>query len=190
MKNLFVLVFILCLNVTEAQFCFDAPITFSVGSTNRPYPLTVADFNGDGKKDLATCTTNDLYVYTGTGTGNFALSTFSYVGSGLNGIATGDFNADGKTDIAIAVYGFHNVALLNGNGSGGFSAPAYITVGANPNSLVRGDFNNDGKSDLAVANFGGGQHFCPSWHRHRQFHSCRNVFDVGWSGIYQYSGFQ
>ena len=71
-------------------------------------------------------------------------------------MAVGDFNLDGKPDLAVANYSSDNVTILLGNGMGGFTQPAGSPVGAGtaPRSVAVGDFNLDGKPDLAVANSG------------------------------------
>ena len=63
----------------------------------------------------------------------------------------GDFNGDGKTDIAVANSGSDTVGVLWGNGNGGFSGPTILSCnGFAPSSLIVGDFNSDGHTDLAV----------------------------------------
>jgi hypothetical protein len=57
----------------------------------------------------------------------------------------GDFNGDGKQDLAVAT------GILLGHGTGSFSAPINFDAGDNPHSVAVGDFNGDGKQDLAVA---------------------------------------
>src|SRR5258706_363009 len=76
-------------------------------------------------------------------------------GTGPRAMDIGDFNGDGKMDLAVADQSGNSVSILLGNGSGGFAAPASYAVGSSPVSIVAADFNNDGKLDLAVANFGG-----------------------------------
>ena len=67
---------------------------------------------------------------------------------------TGDFNGDGRLDLAVANVGSNDVSVLLGNGNGTFRPQVTYAVGSDPIALVTGDFNGDGRTDLAVANFG------------------------------------
>jgi hypothetical protein len=75
-------------------------------------------------------------------------------GSAPTGIASGLFNADGNTDLAVANDGSHNVSILLGNGTGGFTGPTNFAAGTNPTAVATGLFNADANIDLAVANDG------------------------------------
>ena len=66
----------------------------------------------------------------------------------------GDFNGDGKQDLAITNTAANNVSILLGDGTGNFSAPVNFKVGDYPGFVAVGDFNGDGMQDLAVANGG------------------------------------
>ncbi len=68
-------------------------------------------------------------------------------------MAVGDFNGDGKADLAVANYSSNNVSVLLGNGNGTFQAAVNYAAGTSPCSVAVGDFNGDGKADLAVANY-------------------------------------
>src|ERR1700722_7978033 len=76
------------------------------------------------------------------------------VGNTPQGIVTGDFNADGKIDLAVANSADNTVSILLGSGDGTFTAQTPIAVGIGPDWLVTGDFNEDGKQDLAIVNSG------------------------------------
>jgi hypothetical protein len=74
--------------------------------------------------------------------------------TGINpgAIVAGDFNGDGRTDLAVANQGSNDVSVLLGNGDGTFQKPLQYAVGIGPSALVAGDFRGDGRTDLAVAN--------------------------------------
>ena len=68
-------------------------------------------------------------------------------------VAVGDFNRDGRLDLAVLNTGSGSVSILLGNGDGTFqSALTYNTVNASPAFVAVGDLNGDGKLDLVVAN--------------------------------------
>src|SRR5262249_54099770 len=102
-----------------------------------PYTVTVADFNGDGKLDIAAADAssgvNKVSVFTGTGTGTFgAASTFT-VGAQPNGITNADFNNDGKPDLATAnsASGANSVTVLL-NTTTTLATPATASASPNP----------------------------------------------------------
>ena len=116
--------------------------------------LVVADFNGDGLPDLATAS-SPVAVLLGNGDGTFQAPTFPST-LGVNSVAVGDFNRDGKIDLAFgANFGARaQVQILLGNGDGTFTTGATNQLGvATPYSLAARDLNHDGKLDLAVTYF-------------------------------------
>ena len=124
------------------------------------YSVVSGDFNRDGRSDLAVVNrnSNNVTILLGNGSGGFAQATGSpvSVGSIPDSLVVGDFNLDGKADLAVANFGSNNVTILMGDGSGGFtnSVGSPVNAASNPYSVVAGDFNRDGKPDLAVANHG------------------------------------
>ena len=76
------------------------------------------------------------------------------MGTDPDAIVAGDFNGDGRTDLAVANYGSNDVSVLLGNGDGTFQTQVTYAVGTGPDAIVAGDFNGDGRTDLAVANYG------------------------------------
>ncbi len=124
-----------------------------------PQSVAVGDFNGDGHPDLAIPNANggNVTVLLGNGTGGFTPAPGSPfpAGSGLESVAVGDFNVDGKPDLVIANGDSGNVTVLLGDGSGGFAAaPGSPFPVVAPRSIAVADFNGDGKLDLAVTSWG------------------------------------
>jgi VCBS repeat-containing protein len=125
-----------------------------------PSAVAIADFNGDGKQDVALADRglNLVSVYLGDGSGAVATSAASQttVGTAPVALAVGDFNGDGKADLAVANSGSNNVSILLGNGDATFTTGTALSTGtgSTPSALAVGDFNGDGKADIVVANQG------------------------------------
>src|SRR6266702_1990032 len=155
-------------NRTLAQTpLFNPQTEYVAGSQQGPSNIVVGDFNGDGKPDLAVANFGDwnVYVLLGNGDGTFQVARSVYFNGGgarFWYIAEGDFNGDGKLDLAVTDYSNNNVSVLLGNGDGTFQAPQSLPVGLNPRYFALGDFNSDGILDLAVADYGCSQECHPS----------------------------
>jgi len=88
--------------------------------------------------------------------GNAFQSPVSYTFNTIapNQLALGDFNGDGKADVAVVNFVINGgVSVLLGNGDGTLRAPVTSQAGSQPYSIAVGDFNGDGKADLAVGDF-------------------------------------
>ncbi len=95
-----------------------------------------------------------MTVLLGTGTGTFQTAVSYAVGSRPRSVVAGDFDRDGKTDLAVANEGYPVLSLLLGNGNGTFQAAVNEVVGISFLGIVAGDFNRDGKTDLAMTETG------------------------------------
>jgi len=162
--------------------------TFSVGSNpygESPVAIAIADVNGDGNLDIITANesanTVTVLLNQGPGTRAFAAAKESPTGMYPEAVAVGDFNGDGKLDVATADSWDDTVTVLLGNKDGTFSilsvcsnAPTQschsssdclpggtcdaqpIPVDVGPWALVAVDLDHNGILDLVVANSGGG----------------------------------
>ncbi|QKW19887.1 VCBS repeat-containing protein [Kitasatospora sp. NA04385] len=119
--------------------------------------IAAGDFNGDGKQDIAGIDANDnLNLYTGDGAGHLggggAMLGTNGAWANFKAIAAGDFNGDGKQDIA-GIDANNNMRLYTGDGQGHVSGGGAMlgTNGAwaNFKAIAAGDFNGDGKQDVA-----------------------------------------
>jgi hypothetical protein len=123
-----------------------APAITAIGAGN---------FTGGSALDLAIVGSDgSVDIFAQDGVGDFFPGTSTTAGTSPAAIVVGDFNGDGKADLAIANSGDDNVTILLGNGSGGFTAAESPATGRNPMSIALGDFNGDGIVDLAVTNSG------------------------------------
>ncbi|MEP7208121.1 MAG: FG-GAP-like repeat-containing protein [Casimicrobiaceae bacterium] len=119
-----------------------------------PDGVVIADFDRDGRLDLAAVNWSEgtVSILLGRGDGTFAAPATVAAGVGPMALAVADLNGDGKPDIAVSNLLSQNVTVLLGNGDGTFSHGPAVPVGAALFGIVAGDFNGDGKVDLAVAN--------------------------------------
>ena len=117
--------------------------------------VAVADFNDDGKQDLAIAHEgfNTVSIRMGNGLGSFSGTTEITVTSHPYALAVGDFDLDGKQDFVVTNQGNNLVAVRGGDGAGGFNNFPNVNVGSNPIGIVLVDFNNDGKPDFATCNY-------------------------------------
>jgi hypothetical protein len=68
-------------------------------------------------------------------------------------VSLGDFNADGRLDLAVGTLGPDDVVLFTGTAQGEYQMSSYA-IGVAPSGSIVGDFNHDGAPDLAFINFG------------------------------------
>jgi hypothetical protein len=150
------------LNVTApgtSSLAFAAAQTFAAG----PGPLAIADFNGDGRPDLAIAdaASNSVIVLLNTTPAGASTLTFAapqtFAAGDPVSIAAADLNGDGRPDLAVADGVGDTVSvLLNkttvGAANVSFSAAQTFTTGTAPLAVTAADLNGDGRPDLAVTN--------------------------------------
>jgi hypothetical protein len=129
-----------------------------------PVAMTVADFNADGKPDIAivnqTTLTNpsvaqgNVVVLQGNGDGTFTQFPSSPITAGQNpvAIASGDLDGNASADLAIVNKTDNSVTVLLNNGDATFAAGpnSPLSNATNPTGIALADFNQDGQADIAV----------------------------------------
>ena len=141
-----------------------------VPASQSPRWIAVGDFNGDGKQDFAVANNtssspfsvpNTVAVRLGVGDGTFTSAADISLGILFSpwALAAGDFNGDGRQDLAVTSFNNSTVDVRLGAGDGTFTPAGTVAVGGDPTptnnrptSIAVGDFNGDGKQDLAVGN--------------------------------------
>jgi hypothetical protein len=122
------------------------------------YPIlgnthVAADFNGDGKLDLAGPGVTGAAIMLNNGNGTFSPKTEFPLINYPQGIAAGDFNGDGKMDLAVVLQNAQfSMAVLLGTGTGGFGPATYYpnTNGFDSPYALASDINNDGRLDVLI----------------------------------------
>jgi len=113
-----------------------------------------ADFNSDGKLDLAAGLSGvgGVSVLLGKGDLSFDVQPTIDLPAVPSDIATGDFNGDGAPDIALALESLGKIGVMVGDGTGHFTQNAF-DVGGSPFRLALGDFNSDGYLDVVSVDY-------------------------------------
>ena len=143
---------------------FRPPVIYKVGI--HPTAIAVGDLNGDDELDLVVsndncnrnggaCLPGTVSILFGKGDGTFQPDKEIGAITRPNSVTLGDFNRDGKPDVAVVGGNAGNgdspsLCILLGNGDGTFRAPLLFPLDTNPDSVAAADFNADGNLDLAV----------------------------------------
>lgn len=122
------------------------------GNSSRREWINAADYDGDGRIDIATADyfDNTVSVLLGDGDGRFAARRSFIVGRNPNGLSTADCNGDGRLDIVTSNFFSNSITVLLNNGTGLFALPA-VFAGSFPANLATADFNADGVADVVAA---------------------------------------
>jgi hypothetical protein len=137
---------------------YAAPVDYTLPDGYATTAIAIGDFDPDGKADLVVfgslgASPYTAYVYLNQGNGTFALkSTFMTepLSSNLADAIAGDFNHDGKMDVAYVQYPY--LTVLFGDGQGGLIQGPRTQV-QNTGNLMLGDFDSDGIGDVAIGDY-------------------------------------
>ncbi|HXE52005.1 MAG TPA: VCBS repeat-containing protein [Tepidisphaeraceae bacterium] len=139
---------------------FGAAADYAATGLANSRSITVGDFNGDSKPDVAVLSydatvnpgTPNFAVFLNNGNGTFTLGqTLTINQSRMAAITSFVPSGNAHPDLAIANQNGNSVTILTNNGDGTFSVGSSIAVGTAPVSISTADFNSDSKADLVVA---------------------------------------
>src|SRR5262249_22977278 len=128
---------------------FGAPVRFDAGT--HPVYLVTADFNGDGRRDLAAAdsTSSGVHLLLGQGDGTFAAPVRRELGDAAGALLADDFNSDGRIDLALTGLSSGDISLLQGLGDSTFIPGGALSNPLHATPLI-GDWNGDDLPDVAV----------------------------------------
>ncbi|REK00731.1 MAG: T9SS C-terminal target domain-containing protein [Bacteroidetes bacterium] len=117
------------------------------------HQITVRAYNSSGASSTKTFTLTVTKPLCSDGTFNGNIQV-PVARPNLTSVNLGDFNGDGKQDIAVTHAGYNTVSIKLGDGLGGFNGNTEVSLASHPFNLAIGDFNLDGRQDLAVVSEG------------------------------------
>jgi hypothetical protein len=149
------------------SFNFLPGVTYPTG--NGALPAATADFNGDGKPDIAVgnAGSSSVSIFLGNGDGTFANAVPVAIPGGctVGFLYAGDFNQDGKVDLFAPCMYQMTIWVLPGQGNGQFGTPISTTLPeiaffgfqeSNSQTVTVADFNNDGRLDVVLGLYNAG----------------------------------
>lgn len=131
-----------------------SPVSIQLEGIGRADAIVAADFNGDGRPDVATIRplANSISVLLNNGGGGFFTPFQVSSGALPSALTVADATGNGILDLITANVTGESVGIVPGDGAGGFGHPGQYAVGNYPHALVVADFTGKGQPEIAVAN--------------------------------------
>ena len=148
--------------IVPGPILFDTAVNFADPSGSTSSAVVIADFDGDGKADVAALTSTGFAIYRNTAsagsvTGSSFASAidFAVTGASWSCIAAGDINGDGKPDLVISSFipGIDGLMVYRNTSTSGavtFGAPVFYPEEGRGTSIKIQDMNGDGKPDVVI----------------------------------------
>ena len=146
----------LALPASASALKFSTPAGSPIEGLPLVNTMASADFNGDGRDDLASSTGSNvggISIRLAQADGSWAAPSSVDAGFGTYSFATGDFNNDGKVDLALYRTEGNGTRVFLGNGDGTFGSAVAVTTGFSNSvgsfrALEVGDLSGDGNQDI------------------------------------------
>jgi hypothetical protein len=129
-------------------------VTSDFGVSANPRGVVAADFNNDGRTDVAVAANRaaGISVLLSNGYGSLDRAVDYGVVNNPWGIAAADFDGDGFNDIVVSSDSDNSISVFLNDGDGTFATPVTYRTGNDARGLAVGDFNGDGNKDVVVTN--------------------------------------
>jgi len=143
---------------TAGTISFASKIDFP--SNDLPMCIAVCDLDGDGKQDLLTTNNSNRTVsafknISTPGSISFATKVDFSTGTNPYNVATGDFDNDGRPDLAVTNYLSNTISVFLNTSTPGtisFAPKIDLSTALNPRGIAVTDFDGDGKVDIGITN--------------------------------------
>ena len=144
-------------SLAAQNMVFNGPRNYPIGAVTGD-SFGIADFNGDGRPDMATANyySNNVSVLLQNSDGNYNSAVPYAVGNQPVSLQTADVNGDGKLDLLVVNSADNTLGVLLGKGDGTFQAQVVTSLPVSTaniwnSGLMVGDWNGDHKPDIAIA---------------------------------------
>jgi len=140
----------------EAGWRFGAGVELHKQAEPTPQDIVAHDFSGDGKLDVAITNRGSVLLFQQSTAGMLEPAGSFAVPALADRLATGDVNADGRSDLVVSTLGGDSLSVLLAQPNGGFAESVDYATGFDgtadgTGAPVVADFNADGYGDIAVA---------------------------------------